>query len=330
MQKKEPLISIMVAVYNVQDYLRECVESIEAQTITDREVILVDDGSTDNSGALCDELAAIYEDIRVIHKENGGLATARNAGLDAARGKYIGFVDSDDYIAKDMYEKLYKAILQTGCNVACCNWYRCINKGGEYTIQLPNQIQITEMKQLSVEESVRLLLLNRGMTYSACDKLFERTVFDGVRFPGLNRPSEDIPCIYTVLANSKGVVHIGEATYYYRVTEGSISQSKFQAKNISTHEYMEYVEKEVNIKYPQLSKEAIYALVQSASSIYHRMIMSGNSNEFKDIEKSLRKSIRVRMPEILNNPYFGKNAKLVSLMIVLRIYPIFIRLYSKK
>lgn len=101
-------ISIIVPVYKVEKYLRKCVDSILAQTFTDFEVILVDDGSPDNSGKICDEYAEKDNRVRVIHKENGGLSSARNAGIDVARGKYLGFVDSDDYIDEDMYEILYE------------------------------------------------------------------------------------------------------------------------------------------------------------------------------------------------------------------------------
>ncbi|EME8139564.1 glycosyltransferase, partial [Enterococcus faecium] len=99
-------ISIIVPIYNVEQYLRKCVDSILAQTFTDFEVILVDDGSPDNSGAICDEYAKLDSRVRVIHKENGGLSDARNAGIEIAKGKYLGFVDSDDFIDKDMYEIL--------------------------------------------------------------------------------------------------------------------------------------------------------------------------------------------------------------------------------
>ena len=102
-----PKISIIVPVYNVEKYLEKCVRSILAQTFTDFELILVDDGSPDSSGAMCDQFAEQDQRVKVIHKENGGLSDARNAGIEIATGEYLGFVDSDDYIADDMYETLY-------------------------------------------------------------------------------------------------------------------------------------------------------------------------------------------------------------------------------
>ena len=115
-----PKVSIIVPVYKVGPYLAKCIDSILSQTLTDFELILVDDGSPDSCGEICDGYAKKDERIKVIHKQNGGLSSARNAGLDIAKGEYIGFVDSDDYIEHDMYEFLYKNSVQYDTDIACC------------------------------------------------------------------------------------------------------------------------------------------------------------------------------------------------------------------
>ena len=120
-QKKSPEISIIVPVYKVEKYLNECIDSILAQTFTDFELILVDDGSPDNCPALCDAAAEKDSRVRVIHKQNGGVSTARNAGLAAAQGNWIGFVDPDDFVDKTYYEKMLRAAKQTGAELAVCN-----------------------------------------------------------------------------------------------------------------------------------------------------------------------------------------------------------------
>ena len=123
-------LSIIVPVYNVEPYLRRCIDSILAQTFTDFELILVDDGSPDNCPAICDEYAEKDPRIVVIHKQNGGLSDARNAGLDIARGEYIGFVDSDDYIDAEMYEKMYNAAIMHNSDIVSCAYERIdISKG---------------------------------------------------------------------------------------------------------------------------------------------------------------------------------------------------------
>ena len=122
-------LSIIVPVYNIGQYLEECIESLIEQTYSDKEIILVDDGSTDNSGKICDAFAGNYSYIKVIHQENKGLPFARNAGLEIAEGEYIGFVDSDDVIKKDMYKKLISALEETDADMAVCN-FEVFNKSG--------------------------------------------------------------------------------------------------------------------------------------------------------------------------------------------------------
>ena len=124
-----PEISVIVPVYRAEAFLRKCTESILAQTMGELEVLLIDDGSPDGSGALCDQIAGEDSRVRVFHKENGGPASASNMGLDNARGDYIGFVDSDDLIAPDMYEKLYAAVQAPGVRLAACAG-DCIDEDG--------------------------------------------------------------------------------------------------------------------------------------------------------------------------------------------------------
>lgn len=119
-----PAVSIILPVYNVERYLAKSLESITRQTFTDYECILVDDGSTDGSGALCDAMAARDSRFVVIHQPNSGLPTARNVGIEAARGKYIGFMDSDDYAHPDMYKVLFECITATQADLAACQYFR--------------------------------------------------------------------------------------------------------------------------------------------------------------------------------------------------------------
>ena len=121
LEKSNPFISIVVPIYNVEKYLKKCVESILNQTYKNFELILVDDGSPDRCGEICEDLKKKDLRIRVIHKENGGLSSARNAGIDVAKGEYIGFVDSDDYIEPFMYEKLVNAVVKDNCLLSVCS-----------------------------------------------------------------------------------------------------------------------------------------------------------------------------------------------------------------
>lgn len=330
MDKIQPLISIIVPVYNVEEYVEECVLSIENQTWVNRQIILVDDGSTDESGDICDKLQLRFSDIQVIHKENGGLASARNAGLDVATGEYVGFIDSDDYIEPDMYERLITSLLETNSQVACCSWCRCLDtESGREIIPLDDEKKICHFEVMIPPTAIKSLLLNNGMTFSACDKLFKSDLFGQERFPNENLPSEDIPCIYSVLTKCKHIVHIGEDKYIYRIVKKSISNSKFESKNLSTLMYMDDVVNDVCVRYPELKQEALFALVQSVASTYSRLLASGKRKEFKNIEKKLRKIVRERFMDIMVNPFFTWKSQIVNFTIVLGLFPMFCKVYYR-
>ncbi|EME3187758.1 glycosyltransferase, partial [Enterococcus faecalis] len=165
-----PKISIIVPVYNVEKYLEKCVRSILAQTFTDFELILVDDGSPDSSGAMCDQFAEQDQRVKVIHKENGGLSDARNAGIEIATGEYLGFVDSDDYIADDMYELLYTNIVKEDADLSICGIYD-VYEGKEPIVK--SLIQGT----FSREEALLLILQGNIISVHAVNKLYKRKLF---------------------------------------------------------------------------------------------------------------------------------------------------------
>ena len=225
-----PLISIIVPVYKVEKYLDTCVSSIVAQTYKNLEIILVDDGSPDDSPAICDRWAKKDPRIVVIHKENGGAASARNAGLDIAKGEYIGFVDSDDYISKDMYMVLINALIAADKKLACC-----------YSVSVPDTDDIRELpvseepkvKVLSVEETLDAVFTYKIGT-SAWRRLFHRSLFDEIRFP-IGEINEDYSPIVPQAVLADGIVLVEEKLYCYRSRAGSVtSGSLYVAKNIGT------------------------------------------------------------------------------------------------
>lgn len=187
------LISIIVPVYNMEQYLDRCVASILHQTYTDLEIILVDDGSSDSSPSMCDEYARQDSRIKVIHKRNGGLSDARNAGLSVATGSYIGYVDSDDWIEPNMYERMYKACIQNDAQIAVCKYKavfkdRTIDKGSDETVVLSRE----ELLNIYIFEHKKYVIYN-----SVWSKLFKRELVEDMLFP-VGRNSEDI--IYTTKA----------------------------------------------------------------------------------------------------------------------------------
>ena len=169
-------ISVIVPVYNVEQYLERCVDSIINQTYTNLEIILVNDGSTDNSGKLCDELAKKDERIRVIHKENGGLSDARNRGIDEAESDLVGFIDSDDYIDSDMYEVLLKNLNNTDADLSMCALYDVYNNTPEA------QVANKETWELSSEQAIKMVMEAKILSVTAVNKLYRKSLFSDLKF----------------------------------------------------------------------------------------------------------------------------------------------------
>lgn len=209
-----PLISIIVPVYKVEPYLSQCLDSIIGQTYRNLEIILVDDGSPDNCGAICDSYAENDERIQVIHKPNGGVSSARNAGLRASCGEWIGWVDSDDWIEPAMFETLFSAIQETGADIAVCGHWENFRDHIEICGWPVRQI-------LDTQEALGELLRNDRIKNLLWDRLFHRTLFDNIRFPE-GRTYEDIAMMHWLFLRADKVVCIPDILYHYRQREGSI------------------------------------------------------------------------------------------------------------
>ena len=223
----DELISVIVPVYNVERYLEKCIESICGQTFLGLEIILVDDGSTDRSGAICDEWVQRDPRMRVIHKANGGLSDARNAGIEIASGGWYMFVDSDDSITSDTIERLYEAAMAHNCEMAVCNIVRIYDDGGTEPFYNPVD------KQTVLDGLQRFETLKQP---SACNKLFRADLFRDVRFPK-GKFYEDT-FVYHILAHrANRIVLTGHDGYYYLSRRESIlGQPKY------TDRYFDFIE----------------------------------------------------------------------------------------
>ncbi len=210
------MISVIVPVYNVANYLRRCVDSIVKQTYDELEIILVDDGSTDDSSAICDEYAVKDNRIRVIHKQNGGLSDARNTGLDMAQGEWIAFVDSDDYIDKRMYEVLFNNVCKTGADISTCD-FLYISEKDTPTKQVEDEV----LEEYEGDEVIKRLWLDNVRTVIQWDKIFKRDLFEELRYP-VGRYHEDTFVIHRELAKCKKIVYTNQKLYYYVQRDNSI------------------------------------------------------------------------------------------------------------
>jgi len=298
----KPLLSIIVPVYNVETYLRRCLDSIIKQSISDFELILINDGSTDNSGNICDEYHLIDSRILVIHQKNGGLSSARNAGLDVARGQFIGFVDSDDWIDSDMYELLYNCIINYHADISVCAiaWCEGEQKSNVCTIE-EDLLELTPIQALSF----LTYNLKGGISYSACNKLFASNLFDNIRFP-LGKIYEDIKVAYLTIEKANKVVFLNKTKYNYFVNMESLSKSKFNKKKYyDKKELITQKFQYLNEKYPKLYKK-LYAeyINMHLEFISWITINSVDMNlEFKESCKELKKEFfkAVRCSEIEKN-----------------------------
>ena len=226
---KNDLISIIIPVYKVEKYLEKCIESVLKQTYTNLQIILVDDGSPDNCGKICDEYAKKDSRIEVIHKANGGLSDARNVGISKAKGRYIGFVDSDDYIKEDMYEILLNLIKKYDADVSICNLYDVID-GNEYIRNKENGIR--EYSRLDILKEV---LLDKNIQSYAWNKLYKKELFDEVKYP-IGKKYEDIGTTFYIFEKCNKIVVTSEPEYYY------LKRSDSLVNNVTESTVFDYME----------------------------------------------------------------------------------------
>ena len=231
-----PVVSIIVPVYNVKSYVGECVESLCRQTYTNLEILLVDDGSTDGSGEVCDEYAGRDERIRVIHQANRGLSGARNMGLDDARGEYIAFVDSDDLVSRNYVETLYELLMKYEADIAACAYIKGTTE--QLTDIREKVLSLDNVKEICMP-SVKLLKQWHGKYKQqetvAWNKLYCREVWNGrkkIRFPE-SRNHEDVLISHLVVQGAKTIVLTTEILYFYRIRKGSITlQTEYDREKV--------------------------------------------------------------------------------------------------
>lgn len=223
------LISVIVPVYNVVNYLEKCIKTLTGQMYSNLEIILVDDGSTDGSGELCDKIAKNDNRIKVIHKENGGLSSARNAGLDVARGDYISFIDSDDSIHLHFYDLLLETLNKTGADIVQCEMVRVSEQRivGETLPEI-------DADEFTGEEAVKMFYKSKITVFkSSCNKLFKRSLFGTLRYP-VGKIFEDRWIAARLYSACKKVVYLNLPLYYYTVNPTSIMHAQLSEKHYDT------------------------------------------------------------------------------------------------
>jgi len=305
----KPKISIIVPVYNIELYLERCVESILSQTFVDFELILVNDGSTDQSGKVCDYYSEKDQRVKVLHKNNGGLSFARNEGLKIACGDFIGFVDGDDYIEKDMYKKLYELSEKTNSDIAICKFGREING------QLINELQQEFSKEMDNIEAMRQLFKGELYRFSVCNKLFRKSCFENILFPE-GRIHEDLSTSYKLFANSTKSVYTNYVGYIYVKRENSILNSRFNEKRLDAFLGWDEILSFMGQKYPKLTKEVIscfaYGCVDNVHYIVNQVESKDSRIQYLSIIKRLHRKFYSKI--LLNNTLSLKDKFILSLL----------------
>lgn len=239
MKTTEDLISVVVPVYNVVNYLEECLDSLIAQKYPNKEIIIVDDGSTDGSSRICDEFAEKYDCVKLIRQENAGLSAARNAGLEAAKGEFICFVDSDDYVLPGYIAKMHKTLIKNGFDICVCGYDNFIPP---------------EMSLIGSEATIRLLTQQINMDILAWNKMYRRSLFIDydIRYPK-GEIHEDNLTTYKLYSHAKRVSYIQETLYHYRSRGNSIMKrtkvvEHLKMRERAAKEAQKYFTKDVVLK----------------------------------------------------------------------------------
>jgi glycosyltransferase involved in cell wall biosynthesis len=308
-----PEISIIVPVYNVELYINKCLDSILNQTLTNIEIIVVNDGSTDNSGSICNEYAEKDNRVRIIHKTNGGLSSARNAGIKIARGEFLGFVDSDDYIDDNFYKRLYELCKETNSDISICKFAREING---ILINEPEEEVNIEMDNI---ESMRQLFKGVLFRFSVCNKLFKKTCFENILFPE-GRIHEDLSTTYKLFNNSSKAIYTNYKGYIYVNRENSILTSKFNKNRLDAFIGWDEILSFMEENYPQLSREFLscfaYGAVDNTFKILNQVENKEQRVTYLNI---IRQLVRKYYRNIIKNDALSLKYKFILLLLSYRL-----------
>lgn len=282
-------ISIIIPVYNVENYIERCIDSLISQSYINLEIILVDDGSTDKSGEICDRYAVVDNRIKVIHIKNSGRGEARNIGLSQANGQYIGFVDSDDWVEKDLYKYMIENIEETKADISICAYYECLD-------DIKNKKMLYEKSFVCTgKEALHYTMSNVIGVYwfniAIWNKLYKKAVVENIRFRG--REYEDIMYNAEVIYGARNVSYINKCLYNYRLSRtGSIITEGFQRKTIE----FEMKFKEERVEFFKRNNEIKLARDAEAVVIHDKLLyyafMSLSKDNFSEYIRKYKVDLR--------------------------------------
>lgn len=327
---KTPLISIIVPVYNVEPYISKCLDSIEAQTYSNLEIILIDDGSTDNSGKLCDEFAAKNSNTKAIHQKNQGLSVARNAGLKATKGDFVTFVDSDDTVSPDYIEYLYKLTVKSHTQLSITAAKEIfpdghsINRGAGYHSAV-----------YDAAECLDHMLSEDGFNVTAWGKLYARELFKGVKFP-TGALHEDLATTYQTILKCDSIAYGSEPKYQYYQRPNSIANSKFSDKKLDITTFTDQMCDAISKKFPE-NKGLAWTLkkrrMHARFSVLRLMTAPGVklTNTQQQLQQEIINYLKSHQDWVLQNPKSSSRDRVAMRLLLLGTpaFKIGWRIYAK-
>lgn len=297
-------ISVVIPIYNSALFLRRCIDSILGQTLQDMEIVLVDDGSTDDSGVLCDEYAEKYQNIKVYHKQNEGASQARKYGLSKAQGEYVTFVDSDDIVEDDYLERLYNAMKQYGTKIAACD-----------------QIKHQEGTDVIVDKSGEVMLLdnqaihNRFFKYQFWGfwgKIYHRSVFDDIYFPQYTI-NEDYVVMAQLFDRYKQMAYVPMGLYHYMTHGESLSHQGLSRRMFDEYYNKLWVRDFYKNNNPLYLKQAEAQLTETCIKLIRTVKQEDMAGEYCEVEAEMLHYVQSHIVSILFNPHLKNGLKLQAL-----------------
>lgn len=314
MVRDKNLISVIVPVYNVESYIDKCIKSIVNQTYSDLEIILVNDGSTDNSLAHCIEWKRKDPRIIVYDKKNGGLSDARNYGIKHSHGNYLGFVDSDDYIEPNMYQLLHQGMVEFDAQISCGG--RFIVEGSKYKIRFT----LPSKKIFNSHDALKELLMVSAINEAAWDKLYKRSLFNNIKFPK-GEINEDIVIMPDLIDQAKKIVHVGKPIYYYVQHKGSITNGPYNRDREVIYKHLKKLKKYIETKHIDLLS-AFYSI--EFNYLLSELISIGsNKKNFNKIKKQYENLFNQDFFKMLMSSDVSNFIKVKSILYKLKLYNFF-------
>lgn len=313
-------ISVIVPAYNVEEYVEKCVKSILKQTFDDYEILLIDDGSKDNTGFICDVLAKQNKKVRVFHKQNGGLSSARNYGLDRMLGRYVTFVDSDDFIAEDYLETLYNLItLADNIDISMLQIKSLLED------DIPDKTEKSDGKIIKNEQAICMMLLRKKFSHTSCGKLFSVELWKDFRFP-IGELYEDYATTYKVFSEAKEVALAYTEKYFYVQHRGSIMHKECSTETLSVLDVADNVSRFISTNLPDCKLEAL----DLQAAVYLKTmqnILNCGIDKFKEQQKHIIRFIKRNAPNLLFSKKVPKTDKYKILLLFFG-RRIFLKIYN--